>query len=201
MAVQDKLSVPVNGENQGTIMPKLKHKFVVGFVGMANGDTSFATRDVVSVTRPTLSHDEIPIDVYNSTIYVAGKHKWDTVQIVLRDDVNNETSTLLDQQMAKQIDMRNQSSVKAASSYKFAINIDSVDGGNPDYEILDSWELYGCFIQNIAYEDSAYSSGSDFQKITITLRFDNAAHIVNGTDILSDPTFAADPSKTSNATI
>jgi hypothetical protein len=200
MAVLDRLSVPVNGQAQGTIMPKLKHRFRVIFTGFSSGDTSFATKDVVSVTRPTLTHEEIPIDVYNSTIYVAGKHKWDTVTIVLRDDVNSDTSTLLDGQTAKQIDMASQSSPRAAQSYKFNIAIENLDGNNDDPEVFDSWELYGCYITSLAYEDSAYSSGAEFQKITIILRFDNAAHLVDGRDILSNPSYSSDPASASNAT-
>jgi len=49
----------------------------------------------MSVTRPTFSHEEVVVDVYNSKIYVAGKHTWDPVTVTIRDDVNNNASTRL----------------------------------------------------------------------------------------------------------
>jgi outer membrane receptor for ferrienterochelin and colicin len=46
---------------------------------------------------------------------------------------------------------------------------------------LDKWELYGCYIQNVAYGESNYAT-SEAQQITVTLRYDNAQHLgENGT--------------------
>lgn len=192
MAVLDKLSVPVNGESQGTLMPKLSFRFRVNFVNLGATDTSFATNNVVSVTRPNLTHDEVLVDTYNSRIYLAGKHSWEPVTIELRDDINSLTSTLLDQQVAKQIDMANQSSPRSGVSYKFSISIENLNGGNPNPDVLDVWNLYGCYVSNLTYGETNYASGSEFQTISIQIRYDNAEHIINGVDVLSNPSFSAD---------
>ena len=200
MAVLDKLSVPVEGENQGTLMPKLQYRFRVNFINLGNTDTKFATNNVVSVGRPNLSHDEVQVDTYNSRIYLAGKHTWDPITVELRDDVNSLTSTLMDQQVAKQIDMANQSSPQAGISYKFEMTIENLNGGNPNPQVLDTWVLSGCYIQNLTYNETNYASGGEFQTLSVQVRYDNAAHFINGTDVLSNPTFAADPNSQSNAT-
>lgn len=192
MAVLDKLSVPVNGESQGTLMPKLQFRFRVNFINLGGSDTKVATNNVVSVTRPNMTHEEVVVDTYNSKIYLAGKHAWEPVTIELRDDVISQTSTLLDQQVAKQIDMANQSSPQAGISYKFQIDIENLNGGNPDPVVLDTWRLSGCYIANLTYGETNYASGGEYQTISVQLRYDNAEHIVGQRDTLSNPTFNVD---------
>jgi hypothetical protein len=201
MAVLDKLSVPVNGESQGTLMPKLQYRFRVNFINMGAGDTAaVATNNVVSVTRPNLTHDEVTIETYNSRIYLAGKHTWDMVTIEFRDDITSTTSTLLDQQVSKQIDMANQSSPQAGVSYKFQVEIENLNGANPNPTVLDTWVLSGCYIANLTYNETNYGSGGEYQTISVQLRFDNAQHIVGEVDTLSNPTFGVDTNTQGAAT-
>jgi hypothetical protein len=201
MAVLDKLSVPVNGESQGTLMPKLQYRFRVNFINMGSGDTKVVTNNVISVTRPNLTHDEVVVDTYNSKIYLAGKHSWEPITIELRDDITSATSTLLDNQVAKQIDMANQSSPQAGVSYKFEIAIENTNGGNPDPVVLDTWILSGCYISNLTYNETNYASGGEYQSISVQIRYDNAAHFVGSIDNLSDPRFQIDPRTQAGATV
>jgi hypothetical protein len=200
MAVLDKLSVPVNGESQGTLMPKLQFRFRVNFINMGAGDTKVATNNVVSVTRPNFTHDEVVVETYNSRIYLAGKHTWEPVTIELRDDINSSTSSILDQQVAKQIDMAAQSSPQAGISYKFQCDIENLNGANPDPTVLDTWRLSGCYIQNLTYNETNYASGGEYQSIQVQIRYDNAEHIVGTIDTLSNPIFATDTNEQTNAT-
>ena len=190
MAVLTNLSVPKTSDTApGTIMPKMQYRFRVSF----GFDTSeVVTSNVVSVTRPTLSHDEVTLDTYNSRIYLAGKHTWEAVTITIRDDVSNTVITQINEQMSRQIDMVNQASPQSGSGYKFQTNIETLDGGNAEAETLDKWELYGCYIQNVAYGESNYAT-SEAQIVTVTIRYDNAQHKAFGTQDLftggnTDPT-------------
>ena len=178
MAVLTNLSVPTTSNSApGTIMPKMQYRFRVSF----GFDTSeVITSNVISVTRPTLSHDEVTLDTYNSRIYLAGKHTWEPVSIIIRDDVANTVITQIDNQMSRQIDMVNQASPQSGSAYKFQCNIETLDGGNTTATVLDKWELYGCYIQNVSYGESNYAT-SEAQQITVTLRYDNAQHLADGT--------------------
>ena len=87
--------------------------------------------------------------------------------------------------MSRQIDMVNQASPLSGSAYKFQCNIETLDGGNTDAEVLDKWELYGCYIQNVAYGESNYAT-SDAQQLTVTLRYDNAQHLAGTQDLFVD---------------
>jgi hypothetical protein len=173
MAVLTNLGVPTTGGvAQQTLMPKLQYRFRVTF----GFDTSeIVTSNVMSVTRPTFSHEEVVVDVYNSKIYVAGKHTWDPVTITMRDDVNNNVITSLNNQLNYQIDMADQSAPLAGGQYKFSMKIETLDGGNAGATSLDTWTLGGCFLQNVAYGESNYAT-SDAQSITCTVRYDNVCH-------------------------
>ncbi len=183
MANLTKFGVPVGDTTTSLLMPKLQYRFRVTFKqlgGVATADT--VTHQVVSVTRPTLTHEEVTLDVYNSRIYLAGKHTWEPVTLVVRDDISNNVITMVDQQMQNQIDHHNQSAPIAGAQYKFSTVIDTLDGGNGDVTspvLLDSWSLGGCWITSTAYNESNYAT-SDAMTINMTIRYDNAIHM--GTD-------------------
>ena len=66
MAVITTLGVPDNTGNTTTIMPKLQYRFRATFIG--EGFTATPTRSVISVSRPSLTHDEIPLDMFKKII-------------------------------------------------------------------------------------------------------------------------------------
>jgi hypothetical protein len=174
-------SVPLSGggqsaTNQGLLMPKLKYRFRVSFIGFgANNQTFELTKQIVTAGRPSVSFENVELNVYNSKINYAGRYTWDPVQVVLRDDVNNNISTLVGQQVQKQFDFFEQSSAASGSDYKFQMNIDILDGGNAAnaVTVLETFELYGCYIKKAAYEQGDYKS-SDAMQVTLDIQYDNA---------------------------
>lgn len=188
MAILTNLSVPIEGgtpQNTITLMPKLQNRFRVTF-NFESG--SIVTGNVVSVGRPTLSFDPVTIETYNSRIYMPGKHTWSTIDIVIRDDVGSKSVKAIDRQLNNQIDMANQSTAKSASAFKFTTKIETLDGSNGttlgNNNILDSWILGGAYFENVAYGSNDYAT-SEAVTITITLKYDNASHIIEGDDSLS----------------
>lgn len=172
MAVLTKLSVPTAGGERGTLMPKLQYRFRVIF----DYDTKqFITSNVVSSTKPSMSHEPVTLDVYNSKINLAGKHTWEPVNIVMRDDVTNTVMKQIDEQMQRQINQANQSSPLAGASYKFTVTIETLDGGNTKPFVIDRWTLSGAYIENVQHGEQNYSS-SEANQITVTLRYDNATN-------------------------
>lgn len=171
MAVITTLGVPDNTGNTTTIMPKLQYRFRVNFIG--EGFSSTPTRSVVSISRPGLTHDETIVDAYNSRIYLAGKHSWDPLTVVLRDDVDSAVLRELSGQLNRQVDHANQSSSRAGSAYKFQLTCETLDGANPNPGVLDKFELAGCYIANIQYGELAYASSEQVQ-VTVSIRYDNA---------------------------
>ena len=157
-------------------MPKLQYRFRVTFGNMGGDGASQAvlTRQVVSVTRPQMTHDEMILDVYNSRIYLAGKHTWSPITVILRDDVTNKAIKLVDQQLQNQLNHHTQSGAKSGAQYKFDMGIETLEGDQTP-TVLDYWYLDGCYIQDIQYGDSNYAT-SEPQQLTMTIKFDNAAH-------------------------
>jgi hypothetical protein len=171
MAVLTTLGVPDNTGNTTTIMPKLQYRFRVTFIG--DGFSATPTRSVISAGRPSLTHDPVQIEAYNSRIFLAGKHTWNEVQVILRDDVDSAVVKELNSQLNRQVDHANQSSARSGAGYKFTIKVETLDGASPTPGILDTYELSGCFISGITYGDLSYAT-SDQITITATIRYDNA---------------------------
>lgn len=174
MAIITNLSVPTakNG-NTATLMPKLQYRFRVAFLYDSD---QLITSNVVSVTRPTLSHEPVIIDAYNSKIKLAGKHNWEDITLMIRDDVNSNVIRQLEAQIQRQIDMTNQSAALSGATYKFQTVIEALDGTNGSQaRVLDKWELDGCYILNVGYGENNYAT-SDSTQISVTLSYDNAIH-------------------------
>jgi hypothetical protein len=173
MADLTQFGVPTVGGNS-MVMPKLQYRFRVLLFdfGRNNGPTVEVTQNTVSVSRPSLTHDEITIDAYNSKVYVAGKHTWEPITLTLRDDINNTVSKHVASQLQKQLSHGLQSAPVAGRDYKFGMVIEQLDGSQPG-EVLETWSLAGCFIQNVNYGENNYAT-SDVMTITLQIRYDNA---------------------------
>ena len=189
VATLSKFTVPLasdqSASNQGLLMPKLQYRFrlILENFGVSTPRTEL-TKQVMDVTRPSLTFDETILDVYNSRVYLAGKHTWEPLTINLRDDVNNSVSKLCGEQIQKQFDFFEQSSASSGTDYKFTGRIEMLDGGNGAnaVSVLETWELYGAYVQNINYNTVAYNT-SDPATITLSIRYDNAIQAPRGTGI------------------
>ena len=138
----------------------------------------------MEVARPNLSFDQVTLDVYNSRVYVAGKHTWEPITITLRDDVNNSVTKLVGEQIQKQFDFFEQASAASGIDYKFTARIEMLDGGNGQSapNTLETFELYGAYIENVNYNTLAYNT-SEPATITMSIRYDNAIQTPQGTGI------------------
>jgi len=165
-----------SGGNQGLLMPKLQYRFRVNFLNFGvNNATQELTKQVIDVTRPSVSFGEITIPIYNSTMYLAGRHEWQPLTINVRDDASGTVSALVGQQLQKQMDFVEQASAATGQDYKFQTNIEILDGGNGTATpiVLETWEVYGCFLQGANYNNLAYSS-NEVVTIQLAIRYDNA---------------------------
>jgi len=180
IASQSLFNMTVGSDNtpssQGLLMPKLQFRFRALFLNFGvGGATQELTKQVVDIARPNVSFTEIPIDIYNSKIYLAGKHEWQTTTINLRDDAAGNVSKLVGEQLQKQMDFVEQASAATGQDYKFQINYEVLDGGNGTLtpNVLETWELYGCFVQAANYNTMNYGT-NEAATISLTIRFDNA---------------------------
>jgi len=176
------ISIPTEdggGSNSSLLMPKLQYRFRVlfenfGTTGGADGIREI-TRQVVDVTRPNLSFEQMTIDAYNSRSYLAGKHTWDPITITLREDANNNVQKIIGQQLQRQFDFFEQSSAVSGGTYKFITKIEILDGGNGanGSNVIDRFQLVGCYLESANYNTLAYAT-SDAVTTTLSIRYDNA---------------------------
>lgn len=184
-----RFTVPVASDQsataQGILMPKLQYRFRVMFenFGISTPRTEL-TKQVVDFTRPEVSFDDITLDVYNSKVKLAGKHNWGDVTVNLRDDALGTVSRLVGEQLQRQFDFFEQASAASGIDYKFVTRCEILDGGNgvESPQVLETWEMYGCFIQSANYNQLAYNS-SEPVTISLVLRFDNALQKADGSGV------------------
>ena len=184
-----KITVPLDSSasaaNQGLLMPKLQYRFRVSLENFGvSTPTTELTKQVVDVTRPNVSFEDITVDVYNSRVYLAGKHTWEPVTLNLREDVSNNVQKLVGEQLQKQFDFFEQSSAASGSDYKFVTRIEVLDGGNGinTANVLETFELYGCYLQSANYNTFNYST-NDPVTVALAIRYDNAIQTPQGTGI------------------
>ena len=175
-----RFTVPLGGNQsastQGLLMPKLKFRFRVSFdnFGVSTPKTEL-TKQVMSFARPQVTFDPVEIPVYNSRVYLAGRPTWQAVTTTLRDDAGGNVSRLVGEQLQKQYDFMEQASASSGIDYKFITRVEMLDGANGNIEpvVLETWELYGCFLTDVNYNDVDYNS-NDPVTITMSIRYDNA---------------------------
>ena len=185
-----KITVPLasgdSASNQGLLMPKLQYRFRVTLENFGvSTPTTELTKQVIDVTRPNVSFEQMTIDVYNSRVYLAGKHTWEPITLNLREDVNNNVQKLVGEQLQKQFDFYEQSSAASGLDYKFVTRIEILDGGNGANTptVLETFELYGCYVEGANYNQLSYSNSTDPVSIELGIRYDNAIQSPQGTGI------------------
>jgi hypothetical protein len=184
-----RMTVPLASDQsqttQGLLMPKLKYRFRVIFenFGVSTPRTEL-TKQVMDFTRPSLSFDDIVLDIYNSKIKLAGKHSWDNLTCQVRDDAGGNVSRLVGEQLQKQLDFMEQASAASGIDYKFLTRFEVLDGGNGTSEpiALETWEIYGCYLQSVNYNNMDYAA-SEAATISMTVAFDNAIQTPVGSGI------------------
>ena len=185
-----KMSVPAadnSTPSQGLLMPKLQYRFRVTFTNFGiNAATGPITQQVMEFARPNLTFENIDLPIYNSTVKIAGKHAWQDITCKIRDDASGTASALVGGQLQKQLDFNEQSSSAAGINYKFTAQFDVLDGGNGANAptILETWYLYGAYLQAVNYDAANYGS-NEVMTITMTIRYDNAEQAVNGVGSIS----------------
>ena len=184
-----RMTVPLASDQsssvQGLLMPKLKYRFRVTFLNFGvSQPTTELTKQVVDFTRPNVTFENIDVPIYNSTIRLLGKHEWADVTCNLRDDAGGNVSKLVGEQLQKQLDFMEQASAASGIDYKFTTVFEVLDGGNgTDTPIaLETWEIYGCYLQGVNYNDANYGT-SEAMTVSMTIRFDNALQTPNGSGV------------------
>lgn len=161
----------------GLLQPKFGYRFRVrvSHFGPIAGGLELS-QQVESIAKPSIKYSDIEVNSYNSRAYFAGKHEWEPIELVIKDDITNSATTLITHQIQKQLNHYEQTSFAAGINYKFLMYIETMDGGND--VVLDGWVLEGCMLTNVKFASLSYKE-NEYQKITMTVRYDNAT-MTNG---------------------
>src|SRR6056297_1850840 len=100
MADLSKFGVPLDGNKLGILQPKLNYRFRVVFQNFGtNNNLRELTGQVQSVTRPSINQPGTAVHSYNSLAYAMGKHEWQPITLVARDDVTNAVTSAVHSQV------------------------------------------------------------------------------------------------------
>ena len=185
IASLSRFTVPISGSqaagSQGLLMPKLKFRFRVTLDSFGVGGTPSTelTKQVMNVTRPDITFEEIKLPVYNSTVKILGKHSFADAKLTVRDDASGIVSKKIGEQMQKQFDFFEQSGAAAGIDYKFRMRVEILDGGNGAYSpvTLESFEFLGCYIKQATYQGGDYADATNPMDIALTITYDNAIQL------------------------
>lgn len=172
----------IPGVGSGILHPKHKNRWRVTFANMGGGtDSQPVSMQAVTVSRPKLTFEKVPLHRYNSVAYVAGKHSWDPMTLTLQDDVTGTAGAVIQAQLQKQqwlIGAEGQwlAAAGEGSLYKFVTYLDMLDGND---QVIEKWTIEGCWIENADWTDLDYSS-SDPVTISLSLSFDHARQNIGG---------------------
>jgi hypothetical protein len=169
-------------------MPKLQYRFRVSFENFGiTKPTTELTKQVIDITRPNVTFENMEIPVYNSKVYLAGKHTWNPITVNLREDVNGNVQRLVGEQLQRQFDFMNQSSAASGIDYKFVTRIEILDGGNGAFvpNVLETWEVYGCYLTEVNYNTLNYAT-SEPVTVTMTVQYDNAIQTPGNSGVGAD---------------
>jgi hypothetical protein len=189
IASLNRFTVPLatnqSASTQGLLMPKLKYRFRAVFENFGvSSDRVELTKQVNSISRPNVNFNPFVIEAYNSKVNLVGKPSWEPVTVVLRDDAGGNVSKLVGEQIQKQFDFMEQASASSGIDYKFVLKFEMLDGGNGANQpnVLETWELYGAFVNQVNYGEMSYSENSPAD-ITLTVTYDNAIQTPTGTGV------------------
>lgn len=180
MATINDIGIP--GVGTGILHPMQKNRWRVTFANLGGGtDSQPVSMQAVKIARPQLSYQEIELHRYNSTAYVAGKHKWEPMPLSLEADVSGSALAVLQAQHQKQqwlIGAEGQwlAAAGEGSLYKFVTYLDQLDGNE---QVVEKWTIEGCWIQNNNWGELDYTTG-EAVVVDLTLRFDHARQNIGG---------------------
>lgn len=174
--------IGIPGVGSGILHPKHKNRWRVTFANMGGGtDSQPVSMQAITITRPKITKEKITLHRYNSIAYIAGKHSWEPMSLVLQDDVIGTATTVVQAQLQKQqwlIGAEGQwlAAAGEGSLYKFVSYLDMLDGND---QVIEKWTMEGCWIENADYGELDYASGEPVQ-ISLQISYDHARQNIGG---------------------
>ena len=142
--------------------PKRKFRWIFAIEGI----DAFLMK---TAARPSFTTGEQEIPFINSTRFIAGKTKFDTLACTLHDPIAPSGA----QQVMEWVRTHFESvSGRAgyADFYKRDCQLKLLD---PVGTVVELWDIKGCWLTNASFGDMDYG-GEEPMEVSLTIRFDNA---------------------------
>ena len=157
MAVDMFRPVPVEQE------PKRKNRFVLEFPG----ELGIHSYLVQTSGKPKMTINSTEIQYMNTSTWVAGRYKWETMDISFIDVIGPSTT----QKVMEWVRLHAETSTGRmgyAIGYKKTLVLKALD---PTGVEVEKWTLHGCMITSASFDDYDYSA-DDVSKVQITIQPD-----------------------------
>jgi hypothetical protein len=141
--------------------PKRENRFFAEF----SSELGIEVWKVQTFKRPTLNINSVEIPYLNEFNYVAGKYKWNTMDVTFIDTIGPSTSN----QLMEWVRLHAESltgRMGYAAGYKKNINLKALD---PTGVEVEKWFIEQAQIVDVDFGTNDHSS-DELQKITVTLQ-------------------------------
>lgn len=155
---------------------KKSDKFYVSFFNVNENLGNYLGAQVISVTRPNVTIEDITHGRRGNTYNDTGRILYDPIEITFADDEESVTSMLLYAQMLRQkkkfqgkLDNAMWSSNADGENYRFGLQYEMLNSRN---EVTEGYILNDCYIRNITHSNLMYSDETS-NTITVSVIPDN----------------------------
>lgn len=145
--------------------PKKKNRFIMRFPEEL-GIHEFV---LASASRPTITINEVEVPFLNTSVYIAGRFTWESIDITLRDGIGPSTT----QAVMEWIRLCAESAsgrMGYAVGYKKLIELEMID---PSGVVVEKWLLEGGWLSTANFGDLSMDD-DNIAEVQINLRFDRA---------------------------
>jgi hypothetical protein len=148
--------------------PKKQNRFILRFPSPLGIQEWY----VKSASRPKYTSEETEIQFLNTSTFVVGRFKWETISVTFRDPIGPSAT----QALMEWVRLHSESVTGRqgyAAGYKKDIELEMLD---PSGVVIEKWILQGTMLNDVDFGSLDYST-SEIAEITATLRFDRAISV------------------------
>ena len=130
--------------------PKRQNRFILRFKDTLGINEWF----VESAARPKIDITPVEIQFLNTSTYVAGRFKWNSITVKFRDPIGPSAAQALMEWVrlhAESVTGR----MGYAAGYKQDIDLELLD---PTGVVIEKWILQGCILTNVDFGTLGYST-------------------------------------------
>jgi hypothetical protein len=143
--------------------PKRQNRFILRFPSSLGINEWF----VESTARPHIQINATEIPFLNTSVWVAGRFNWQTINVTFRDPIGPSAAQALMEWVrlhAESVTGR----MGYAAGYKKDVDLEMLD---PTGVVVEKWILYGTFLTDVNFNTLAYNQDG-VATIAATLRMD-----------------------------